>query len=284
MVLKVNGELIEEGFIEQEMEKLRPAYKLSFAYQSKDEQEKQLKEWSKENVIERTLLHQSAAQSEYEVADEQIKDRIEQLKEQGMLDQLKEDNCISDHSQLSAYIERQIKAGFIIDSIIADIEEPSDEQIEQFYNDNKEKFKQPERIRVAHIVKHCRVYSEEAAAVEELKEIKKQLDEGGSFELLAGENSDCPDNGGDLGYIVRGQMVEEFEDVVFNLGPGEVSDIFRTRFGWHIAKVYERKEAEYAQIDQVRNNIIAELIKQHKDEAIEKYIDDLREKAVVEEE
>ena len=73
--------------------------------------------------------------------------------------------------------------------------------------------------------------------------IKSKIDNGECFETLAKKYSKCPsgENGGDLGYFERGQMVKEFEDVAFALPVGKVSDPVQTQFGWHIIKVYGKK-------------------------------------------
>jgi parvulin-like peptidyl-prolyl isomerase len=82
---------------------------------------------------------------------------------------------------------------------------------------------------------------------------------------------------------MRGQMVEEFEDVIFNLGVGQVSDIFRTRFGFHIAKVYAREPAAVAALEDVKGRITELLSEQIRSEAIDNFIDGLRNEAKIEE-
>ena len=78
-------------------------------------------------------------------------------------------------------------------------------------------------------------------------------------------------------------MVEEFEDVVFNLGVGQASDIFRTRFGFHIAKVYDRKPPVIPELKEVKHQITDTLIEQAKSKAIDDFIDKLKSKAKIEE-
>jgi len=77
----------------------------------------------------------------------------------------------------------------------------------------------------------------------EADSIKSKIDNGECFETLAKKYSKCPSgqNGGDLGYFERGQMVKEFEDAAFDLPVGKVSDPIKTQFGWHIIKVYDKK-------------------------------------------
>ena len=73
--------------------------------------------------------------------------------------------------------------------------------------------------------------------------IKSKIDKGENFETLAKKYSKCPssENGGDLGYFERGQMVKEFEDAAFALPVGKVSNPIKTQFGWHLIKVYDKK-------------------------------------------
>jgi hypothetical protein len=90
--------------------------------------------------------------------------------------------------------------------------------------------------------------------------ILKQLKEGASFEELArkeSEDKNSKDAGGDLGFFSRGQMVKEFEDAAFALKVGEISGIVKTRYGFHLIKVEERK----GQIDKEINAWIQEEIK-----------------------
>lgn len=77
----------------------------------------------------------------------------------------------------------------------------------------------------------------------EAQQIKKEIDNGGSFEAYARAYSLCPSgkNGGDLGYFGRGQMVKEFEKVAFEMPVGEVSKPIYTQFGWHLIKVIDKQ-------------------------------------------
>ena len=77
----------------------------------------------------------------------------------------------------------------------------------------------------------------------EAQQIKKAIDDGGDFEYYARAYSLCPSgqNGGDLGYFGRGQMVREFEKAAFETPVGEVSKPLYTQFGWHLIKVLDKK-------------------------------------------
>ena len=95
--------------------------------------------------------------------------------------------------------------------------------------------------------------------------------------------TDCADSGGDLGYVTRGQLVEEFEDVVFNLNEGQVSDVFRTRFGFHVAKLYDRRPPTTPPLKDVKEQVVEQVREHKREQALGEYLDALRGKAEVEE-
>lgn len=103
---------------------------------------------------------------------------------------------------------------------------------------------------------------EEVAAVEKkAREVLALVRDGGDFAELARKYSDdtSAENGGDLNLFSRGQMVPEFEQAAFSLGVGEVSDLVRTNFGFHIIKVTEAHEARTVPLEEVADTIRNEL-------------------------
>jgi peptidyl-prolyl cis-trans isomerase SurA len=116
-------------------------------------------------------------------------------------------------------------------------------------------------------------------ALNKIKAIKKELDEGSSFELKASlysEDLGSAQEGGDLGWATRGSFVKEFEAVAYKLKAGEISDIVETTFGFHIIQSIERRgdqinlrhilirpkstsagsELAYTKIDSIRKSIL----------------------------
>lgn len=124
-------------------------------------------------------------------------------------------------------------------------------EIEKYYQENKESYRVPEKIRVRHILIKGR------EARERIKEITRRLGKEEDFEKLAKEFSQCPskEKGGDLGFFKRGDMVEEFEGVAFGLKEGQISRPVKSRFGYHIIKLEERKESYIPPLDEVKEKI-----------------------------
>jgi parvulin-like peptidyl-prolyl isomerase len=284
MALIVNGEKIDDSVIQREAERLRPDYEKAFSDQPKEQRQIQLLEWSRENVIERVLLNQYAKKHGPAIAREKLESAFAGLRKQYCTEGQPTDNLDADREKkIKQDIEQQLKVEKLLADICKDLPPPSNDDVSSFYSENKDRFRTVEQVRVAHIVKHINWQTDEAAALEAIKKVQKGLNKGEPFELLAEKFSDCPENGGDLGYIRKGQMVEEFEDVVFNLDAGQISNIFRTRFGFHIARIYDRKPSSILELEQVKSQIINELQEQIKTKSIEDFIDRLKNEAQIEE-
>ncbi|MEA1854286.1 peptidylprolyl isomerase [Cytobacillus sp. FSL W7-1323] len=132
--------------------------------------------------------------------------------------------------------------------------EITDDEMETYFEENKESFSQAEEIEASHIL----VEDEDTA-----KEVKQKLDDGDDFsELAASYSTDDSnkDNGGELGYFGEGEMVEAFEEVAFAMEVDEVSDPVKTDYGYHIIKVTDHKEAKEANLEDAKEEIKEMLI------------------------
>ncbi|UCF44084.1 MAG: peptidylprolyl isomerase [Planctomycetota bacterium] len=284
MTLVVNGEKVDDSAIQQEADRLRPDYERVFAHQDPVEREAQLLDWSKENVIERVLINQHAKNHGPAIPAAQIQSALEQIRKKcGTDEQFHKEFGTNDEREIKEHIELHLKVERMLKKLYEDLPEPTEDETLKFYNENKEQFKSPEQIRVAHIVKHINGQTSEVAACSAIEKAQNELKNGAIFETLVAKYSDCPQNGGDLGYIAKGQMVEEFEDVAFNLAVNRVSGVFRTRFGFHIAKLYDRKPQVVRPLEQVKDSIAAELKKQMREKAIDDFVDRLKADAKIEE-
>jgi peptidyl-prolyl cis-trans isomerase C len=126
--------------------------------------------------------------------------------------------------------------------------EITEEDVIDYYNVNEANYMTPEILRVSHIL----VQSPEAA-----EEVLKKLESGESFEDLARAKSVDPtaQRGGDIGYFPRGQLMPEFEGACVNLEVGETSDVVKTKLGYHIIKLTDRRPPHQKPIENVRENI-----------------------------
>ena len=155
-------------------------------------------------------------------------------------------------------------------------------EVEEEYSRNPMQFGQPEMLHASHIVKHTNDGTPKEDAHKVILQAKKQLEEGAEFDVLCRQFSDCKGQSGDLGWFPRGQMVQGFEDVIFKMKPDEISDIFETEFGYHIAKLHEKKPATVTPFDQVKDTLKTQLWEQRRHDTIETLVGELRGKAKIE--
>ncbi len=145
----------------------------------------------------------------------------------------------------------------------------SDEDIEKYYQENQAEFKTDQKASASHIL-----VADEAEAQALLESIKA----GKDFAEAAQEVSMCPskENGGDLGFFQRGQMVPEFEDAAFALEVGGVSDLVKTQFGFHIIKLNEIEEGRALAFEEVKEKINDQLFANARNEEFGKATEMLR--------
>jgi len=132
------------------------------------------------------------------------------------------------------------------------------------YEKQSEQFKNPVEIRAAHILISARG-TDDQSALDKIKEIHGKAVNGQDFLELAKEFSQDPSakrNGGDLGFLGKGKTVEPFEKAAFSLDIGEISEPVKTRFGYHIIKLLEKRGGDIKPYDEVKQQIITELKKQ----------------------
>lgn len=273
----VNGEYVDDELIRIEAARLREQLRAQNPSADDLEIGMHAQNWARENLIERTLLRLAAHQDPTLITSEDI--------ENAMRDYYARDarhaNCMlpGDHHHLRANIETNLRIEELTNRIGNKAARPKSREVKEYYSKNKQAFHVPEQVHAAHIVKNVDETTSESEASASIESIKALLSTGARFEEVSDQFSDCPGRGGDLGFFSRGEMVPEFEDVVFGLAPGETSDIFRSTFGFHIAKLYERRPARVRPFDEVRLELEKFLWEEKKREAMRSYITDLRARA-----
>ena len=161
-------------------------------------------------------------------------------------------------------------------------------QVKSFYDSNKEDFQHAAQIRVSHIlirVPEAANTADRAAAKQRATALLDQLKAGADFAALAHKQSEDPataPEGGDLGYIAKGEMDGAFEKAAFALSPGQLSDVVSTPYGLHIIKVTDRRGAGYTPLPEVDERIRSVLIKFERQKRQADFVAELRKKAKVE--
>jgi peptidyl-prolyl cis-trans isomerase D len=160
--------------------------------------------------------------------------------------------------------EKRSLAVIVVDPGKEQIPPPSDDVLRKLYISKQDSFRTPERVFARHILIKSDA-SNDAAAKAKAEGILKQIRAGGDFAKLAKENSEDPGSapmGGELGAIVKGQTVPEFEKSAFSLQPGQTSDLVKTTYGYHIIQVEKHEPARVQPFEEVRGILLQDYTKQ----------------------
>jgi peptidyl-prolyl cis-trans isomerase D len=133
--------------------------------------------------------------------------------------------------------------------------------VEAAYNAAIDQYTTPEQIRASHIL-FSTTGKDEAQVKQKAEEVLAKAKAGADFAALARQYSDdaaSAKNGGDLDYFGRGRMVPEFEQVAFAMQPGQISDLVKTQYGFHIIKLTDKKPAIVRPLSEVRDQIVDQL-------------------------
>jgi len=228
-----------------------------------------------EQLIDYELIYQQAQKEKVKISNDEINLEIDKIKD-GFSSPEEFDEALKANNITLVRLEEDIKRQLMINSILEETRNQisvSDEELLEYYNENKESFLEPEQVHARHIL---------VETEEEANNLLLQLKEGlTDFAELAKEKSIGPSapSGGDLGFFATGQMVKEFEDAAFSLEPGEISGVVQTQFGYHIIKCEEKKEEYSPTFEEAKERISNILISQRENEAITALISKLKEEA-----
>ena len=150
----------------------------------------------------------------------------------------------------------------------------TEEDVTAYYTANKDRFVTPEVLRASHIL----VVSEKEA-----RDVRDELLKGENFEDLAAKKSIDPTAklGGDIGYFTSGQLMPEIENTCLKLEPGEISDVVKTKFGYHVIKLTERREPRTRELAEVHDAIAQSIQRGEKQNVFNEYVGKLKGKSTI---
>lgn len=272
-VAKVNGNSIPKEEFDRSFNMYKTAYEAQFGPDimskiAKDD--KTFEEVIKENIVEmlisEKLILEDANAKKISVSENEIKKQID-----GYVDTLggeeKFKEFLSENDMTQDIFKEGVRKELVVQkhrkNYMNDLN-ISEEEAKKYFEENKDSFIQ---VRASHIL----VESEE-----EGKKILENLKKGEDFHSLATAKSideGSAEKGGDLNYFKKGAMIKEFEEAAFSLKPGELSDLVKTDFGYHIIKVEDRMDTY--------NDLKDEVIENLKNKKYNEYISQMRKKADV---
>lgn len=316
-VTVVNGEIILLSELEKNVKPLVDQYKIITPLSERSEEKiRQLKRDVLNQMIDEKLLLQEAKKRKIVVAKREIEDGTTEVRkrfpsEEEFKTELKKQELTE--SGFEKRIQEQLMVIKLIDlEVKAKVSPPKEEEVTKLYDKivsyiegKKDPAVTPEeeneiaglaqffqrrtaeRARVKHIL--IRVdkkadLKEKSAALAKIKEAQEKLKTGEDFSELAqkySEDAGSKEQGGDLGFIVRGDMVPEFEKVAFSLPVGEISDMVETDFGYHLIKCEEKKAKSKLTFSEVKPELQEYLYRSKAEKIYQDFLKQLRSNAAI---
>jgi peptidyl-prolyl cis-trans isomerase C len=241
-----------------------------------------------DELIDEKLIEKRSA--DVKVTDEEFETEFQKFKGNfGTEDEMKAqlEKAGQSLEKIKGDIRNSLKARHWLEAQRKDAAPMTDEEAKAFYDKNPDQFQKPEQVRASHILIKVAEDAKPEDVVKKEKEaeaVLARVKAGEDFKKLATEISEDPSakqNGGDLDFFTKERMVPEFSEAAFAMKKDDVSEPVRSKFGYHIIKVTDRKPAEKVSFESVKPRLIAYLERQKTQESMEKIIHDVREKADV---
>ena len=237
-----------------------------------------------ENLIHRELIHQKAQQKKIKIRNRWVDKSFAEFKAklrttsayktylgQAHLDEAKFKSLIQKGLIVRRLLRREVLRQIKV----------SEAEMQAFYRKNPEFFRRQEQIRIRQIMianEASDNISKRGDALLRIQSIQTQLHSGGNFAALALEFSEdsSRSNGGDLGYLERGQIIKSLADVAFSLESGQVSDIVESRLGFHLIQMVDKIPSSQMAYRNTRTKIERTLRRNKEKEATDNYLAKLK--------
>lgn len=249
-----------------------------------------------DSLIVIKLLEKHAEENDITVTDQEVDEQMKLIADSYSSEEDFEKNLKAKGIN-KKFLEGELRSQLLrskIFNIVTAAVTVTDNEVRQYYEDNKNtKFLVPASIKASHILvmfpwkKNNSEETQEGReeALSKIEMIQEKLKNGEDFEDLAREYSDdtaTAKNGGDLGFVSKGEMVEEFDRALFALDVREVSGIVETEYGFHIIKATDYAEEYIQKFSEVKETINTYLLNLHRMEVWEDFIYSLIDKVNIE--
>lgn len=244
----------------------------------------EVQESALQDLIEQAYKVQYAIAEEISIDNSAVEERVKpvlaQFKNKKELEKALGGETVN---AFRATVYRELLAKKAEDIAVDALVQVTDDQVRAFYDKHKETYKRPRQFKASHIL----VKVDPSSNAEQREELKKKAEDllarakaGEDFYNLAYYHSDDRSRfvGGDLGYFHEGQTVKEFEDALKTMQPGDVSDLVKSLYGFHIIKSVENNDPKQLTFEEIKDKIRQSLEKKEREALYEKWMSALKAK------
>lgn len=287
IVVIVNGEAVTEREIERILE---PIYEQYRGLYYGDELIKKLEEVRSkvlDQLVEDKLILSEAKRLEIPIDEKDIDARVREVSKRFASQEEMERALVEQGltlKELRRSYKEQMMVRRLIDSKIGSTIMISPVEIKAYYEKHSNEFVQPAQVKVANILIRPKADLPPDKAKALAQELHDRLRQGGDFAAVAKQYSEGPHaaEGGEMGYLKKGDLLPEIEKIIFELKPGEISPVIETSLGYHIFKVEDRMERQGKTFSDVRREIEETLFREKVRDKIRVWVFNLKKNAYIE--
>lgn len=266
---------------QQRFEELKAAYEAAGRAPDKDSQEEEYRGFEQglaEYLVTMEILSQEAAAYDVNITERDVEAEVEEFRQYFQGDDDKFDEALEKQNITLEQLTASLRDGLLLERMKAAVTEDvkvSEAETEAYYEAHKTDFVEPEARETRHILIAPVQLNEDGtmattpteadwqAAEAEAEKVRSEIQNGAKFDVVAAKYSDdasTRESGGELGLVIRGQLVPAFEEAVFSLNKGELSEPVRTQYGYHLIQVTDITPEEQLSYDEVMENIKSTLL------------------------
>jgi peptidyl-prolyl cis-trans isomerase SurA len=285
----VNGDVVTLGEVED-----RAGYELRAAEAAPASERERLRvralRGALESIVADKLFAAQASQLGVEISDAEVDQTVDEIKRRNNLDDARLDAALAEQGlDRAAYrkaLKRDLETARIISLRVRSRVKVTDEDVKNYWQTHQNEFRSGEEVKVRHVFVALPSGASAADAESARARAEKALGRvraGDDFATVAREMSQAPSaaEGGDLGWLKRGTVQPEIEKVALSLRPGQVSDLVRTRTGFQILKVEDRRGGTVRPFDEVKEDIRDHLANEQVETYRQQYVAELKKDAVI---
>lgn len=288
IVVVVNNEIITQREVDIMLAPIYNQYRNMYKGEELIKMLEEVREKILKQLIEDRLILSEAKKQNITVDEKDVDARIDEIKskvgsERELENMLNEQNLTL--NELRARYREKIMLRKLIDQKVGAKIIITPLEVKSYYNEHPDDFLQPEEIKLRSIlIRPKDGQSGDALALQAIRDIAKRLKEGCDFEGMAKEYSDGPgaSEGGIMGYVKRGDLMPQIEDIVFNLKEGETTNIIKSPLGYHIFKVDEKRARRTKELSEVRQDIEEFIYREKVNQRLKGWLDSLAKSAYIE--
>ncbi|MEC9466092.1 MAG: peptidylprolyl isomerase [Myxococcota bacterium] len=289
LVAKVNGDGITKSAFEAAVERNMARYK-GKGQKLPPGIEQRIQESVLRRLIDDKVVALKATELGISVTEQALTEKFGEHKARFRTDEAFQD-YLRRSNNTAENMKKDLRRNMLRDQVVEKMSgsiEVGGEEVQKYYDDNLKRFIQKEQVKVSRILVRVAPKAEAAELKKgeaDAKKIRaKAVKKGANFSAIARESSNGPEatRGGELGWLSRGRMPPEFDEVAFKLEPGQISEVVKTRLGYEIIMVSEKKAERQRPFEEVQKNIENSLTARKRNQKRREVLRELKSTAQVE--